>query len=176
MFSFSRFGFPDLEMSLRRRQTRQNRQKNYCESIRRPVRRSNFRSPRRRLAHHSSTSSEDEMDEDLVRFEKRTNKSMARARASCLPLNFQEKDVRRGILRDRQKIGSSLADIDPMSLDTSLLFDQVGGLDEHIQSLKEMILFPMLYPEVFELFKTQPPRGVLFHGPPGMDKLILNLS
>lgn len=28
-------------------------------------------------------------------------------------------------------------------------------------------MFPLLYPEVFERFKIAPPRGVLFHGPPG---------
>ena len=47
-------------------------------------------------------------------------------------------------------------------------FESVGGLDKHIRSLKEMIVFPLLYPEVFEKFKIAPPRGVLFYGPPGM--------
>ena len=46
-------------------------------------------------------------------------------------------------------------------------FDSVGGLGKHIRSLKEMIVFPLLYPEVFERFKISPPRGVLFYGPPG---------
>ena len=30
-----------------------------------------------------------------------------------------------------------------------------------------MIVFPLMYPEVFERFKISPPRGVLFYGPPG---------
>lgn len=37
-------------------------------------------------------------------------------------------------------------------------FDSVGGLTAHIKSLKEMVVFPLLYPEVFEKFKIQPPR------------------
>lgn len=37
-----------------------------------------------------------------------------------------------------------------------------------MRSLKEMVVFPLLYPEVFEKFKVNPPRGVLFHGPPGL--------
>ena len=49
-----------------------------------------------------------------------------------------------------------------------ITFDSVGGLSKHIRSLKEMIVFPLLYPEVFDRFKIQPPRGVLFYGPPGM--------
>ena len=36
-----------------------------------------------------------------------------------------------------------------------------------------MILFPLLYPEVFDRFKIQPPRGVLFYGPPGCGKTLV---
>lgn len=48
-----------------------------------------------------------------------------------------------------------------------VMFDAVGGLNKQIRALKEMVLFPLVYPEVFEKFKISPPRGVLFHGPPG---------
>jgi ATP-dependent 26S proteasome regulatory subunit len=54
-----------------------------------------------------------------------------------------------------------------MSLDRSIRFCHVGGLESHIRCLKEMVVFPMLYREVFEKFHIQPPKGVLFHGPPG---------
>lgn len=37
-------------------------------------------------------------------------------------------------------------------------FDSVGGLTNHILALKEMVVFPLLYPEIFEKFKIQPPR------------------
>ena len=46
-------------------------------------------------------------------------------------------------------------------------FDMVGGLQEHIRDLKEMILLPLLYPEVFSSRNITPPKGVLFFGPPG---------
>lgn len=49
------------------------------------------------------------------------------------------------------------------------MFDAVGGLNKQIRALKEMVLFPLMYPEVFEKFKISPPRGVLFHGPPGLN-------
>ena len=55
------------------------------------------------------------------------------------------------------------------------MFDAVGGLNKQIRALKEMVLFPLMYPEVFEKFKISPPRGVLFHGPPGMTDFILFL-
>jgi len=37
-------------------------------------------------------------------------------------------------------------------------FDSIGGLSHHILALKEMVVFPLLYPEIFEKFKIQPPR------------------
>jgi len=42
-----------------------------------------------------------------------------------------------------------------------------------INSLKEMISLPLLYPEIFQKFNLTPPRGVLFHGPPGTGKTLL---
>ncbi|NXU58616.1 ATAD2 protein, partial [Turnix velox] len=52
-------------------------------------------------------------------------------------------------------------------------FDRVGGLSRHISALKEMVIFPLLYPEVFEKFQIQPPRGCLFYGPPGTGKTLV---
>ncbi|KAH9639624.1 hypothetical protein HF086_010031 [Spodoptera exigua] len=49
----------------------------------------------------------------------------------------------------------------------------VGGLEEHIKCLREMVLFPLMYPELFQKFKTRPAKGVLFHGPPGTGKTLL---
>ncbi len=52
-------------------------------------------------------------------------------------------------------------------MDPSVGFDQIGGLDTYLQQLKEMVFLPLLYPELFQRFQLQPPRGVLFYGPPG---------
>ncbi|KAG7096390.1 hypothetical protein E1B28_003833 [Marasmius oreades] len=68
---------------------------------------------------------------------------------------------------------STLADADPLGVNVNVTFDEVGGLDDHINSLKEMTVLPLLYPEVFQQFKVTPPRGVLFHGPPGTGKTLL---
>uniref|UniRef100_A0A3B5MFQ8 ATPase family AAA domain-containing protein 2 n=1 Tax=Xiphophorus couchianus TaxID=32473 RepID=A0A3B5MFQ8_9TELE len=78
-----------------------------------------------------------------------------------------------GIQKDRMKIGASLADVDPMHIDKTVRFDSIGGLSRHISALKEMVVFPLLYPEVFERFRIQPPRGCLFYGPPGTGKTLV---
>ncbi|RPA86398.1 AAA-domain-containing protein [Ascobolus immersus RN42] len=66
-----------------------------------------------------------------------------------------------------------LTDSDPLGVDKDIDFSKVGGLDDHINQLKDMVLLPLLYPEVFQKFGTTPPRGVLFHGPPGTGKTLL---
>ncbi|KAI0059309.1 AAA-domain-containing protein [Artomyces pyxidatus] len=72
------------------------------------------------------------------------------------------------------KVGdAALADADPLGVNQNVTFDEVGGLDDHINALKEMTLLPLLYPEVFQRFNVTPPRGVLFHGPPGTGKTLL---
>lgn len=68
----------------------------------------------------SGSSSGGDSSDDARRFEKRKAKSMAKARQRCLPMNFTGEDMTTGILRDRQRIGSSLADVDPMSVDRSV--------------------------------------------------------
>ncbi|KAJ7412148.1 ATPase family AAA domain-containing protein 2B [Willisornis vidua] len=132
-----------------------------------PARRSHIR--RKKHAIHSS----DTTSSDEERFERRKSKSIARARNRCLPLNFRAEDLASGILRERVKVGASLADVDPMIVDKSVCFDSIGGLSHHILALKEMVVFPLLYPEIFEKFKIQPPRGCLFYGPPGTGKTLV---
>ena len=74
-----------------------------------------------------------------------------------------------GKIKDKQ----ALSDSDPLGVDPNVNFDGVGGLDGHIDQLKEMVALPLLYPEVFQRFHITPPRGVLFHGPPGTGKTLL---
>jgi hypothetical protein len=57
-----------------------------------------------------------------------------------------------------------LADIDPIEVDSSTDWSSVGGLDAHVNALKEMVVLPLLYPELFQKFYVQPPKGVLFFG------------
>ena len=74
-----------------------------------------------------------------------------------------------GKIKEKQ----ALADADPLGVDQNVNFDAVGGLQGHIDHLKEMVALPLLYPEIFQRFHVTPPRGVLFHGPPGTGKTLL---
>ena len=61
-------------------------------------------------------------DDDDRKFERRKAKSMAKARNRCLPMNLGAEDITKGILADRERIGSSLADVDPMNIDHSVSY------------------------------------------------------
>jgi transitional endoplasmic reticulum ATPase len=52
-------------------------------------------------------------------------------------------------------------------------WDNVGGLEEVKRNLKEIIEWPLKYPQTFERMGITPPRGILLYGPPGTGKTML---
>ncbi|XP_070160940.1 ATPase family AAA domain-containing protein 2-like [Polyergus mexicanus] len=52
-------------------------------------------------------------------------------------------------------------------------FSCIGGLEKHIRIVKEMVLFPLMYGDVYAKFNLRPPRGLLFYGPPGTGKTLV---
>lgn len=52
-------------------------------------------------------------------------------------------------------------------------WDDIGGYDEVKQLLKEVIEWPLNYPELFDATGINPPKGVLLYGPPGTGKTLL---
>ncbi len=55
----------------------------------------------------------------------------------------------------------------------SVSYEDIGGLEEEIETVREMIEVPMRYPQVFKKLGVSPPKGVLLHGPPGTGKTLL---
>ncbi|MBW9222385.1 proteasome-activating nucleotidase [Methanothermococcus sp. SCGC AD-155-C09] len=52
-------------------------------------------------------------------------------------------------------------------------FEDIGGLDEQINEIKEVVELPLTHPELFEKIGIEPPKGVLLYGPPGTGKTLL---
>ena len=87
------------------------------------------------------------------------------------PAQTNDPSAQTGLVKRKAK--AALTDADPLGTNVNVNFDSVGGLQGHIDKLKEMVALPLLYPEVFQRYKITPPRGVLFHGPPGTGEFLV---
>ena len=52
-------------------------------------------------------------------------------------------------------------------------YEDIGGLREEIQRIREMVELPLRHPELFQRLGIEPPRGVFLYGPPGCGKTLL---
>jgi len=52
-------------------------------------------------------------------------------------------------------------------------YEDVGGLENEVKKIREMVELPLKHPELFETLGIEPPKGVLLHGPPGTGKTLL---
>jgi transitional endoplasmic reticulum ATPase len=52
-------------------------------------------------------------------------------------------------------------------------YEDIGGLEEELKKVREMVELPLKHPEIFERLGIEPPKGVLMHGPPGTGKTLL---
>jgi transitional endoplasmic reticulum ATPase len=52
-------------------------------------------------------------------------------------------------------------------------YEDIGGLHEEIQRIREMVELPLRHPELFQRLGIEPPRGVFLYGPPGCGKTLL---
>jgi len=56
---------------------------------------------------------------------------------------------------------------------SQVTYEEIGGLSEPIQRIREMVELPMRHPEIFKRLGIDPPRGLILHGPPGTGKTLL---
>ncbi|MHA1945884.1 MAG: CDC48 family AAA ATPase [Candidatus Hodarchaeales archaeon] len=87
-----------------------------------------------------------------------------------------EPDRKSVIINDQTKILIQSASLEG-NIESKVIprvsYEDIGGLDETIQHLREMVELPMRYPELFQRLGVKPPKGVLLHGPPGTGKTLL---
>lgn len=63
----------------------------------------------------------------------------------------------------------SMAEEKPQDVD----FDSIGGLDEQVRKIREVIELPLKNPDIFTRVGIKPPKGVLLYGPPGTGKTLI---
>jgi transitional endoplasmic reticulum ATPase len=74
-----------------------------------------------------------------------------------------------------QKTIFNITEVTPEALyrGPQVTYEDIGGLKEEIQKVREMIELPLRHPEIFEKLGIEAPTGVLLHGPPGTGKTLL---
>ena len=101
---------------------------------------------------------------------------------------------KKSIKKERLKIGARVAldvttltivkilprEVDPqvysmqqLDSDKPVSFQEIGGLQEQMRALREVIELPLTNPELFVRVGISPPKGVLLYGPPGTGKTLL---
>ncbi len=54
-----------------------------------------------------------------------------------------------------------------------IAYEDIGGLGEEIQRVREMIELPLKHHEIFQRLNIEPPKGVILYGPPGTGKTLI---
>jgi transitional endoplasmic reticulum ATPase len=54
-----------------------------------------------------------------------------------------------------------------------ITYDDIGGLREQVQRIRELVELPLKHPELFKRLGIEPPKGILLYGPPGCGKTLL---
>ena len=102
-----------------------------------------------------------------------TESGMAALRRHRLDETSQEMDV------TRADFEAALAAVDPSAMreyvaeTPDVSFEDVGGLHDAKQALRQAVEWPLSYGPLFEAANTEPPSGLLLYGPPGTGKTLL---
>ncbi len=54
-----------------------------------------------------------------------------------------------------------------------ITYEDIGGLGDEIQRVREMIELPLKHPEIFQRLNIEPPKGIILYGPPGTGKTLI---
>lgn len=79
-------------------------------------------------------------------------------------------------LTKQQNLNTSKEMASKYLLQTTVKYEDLGGMNEIIKQLKEMIEWPLKYSSIFNFLGVKPPRGILISGPPGTGKTQLGMA
>jgi ribosome biogenesis ATPase len=69
--------------------------------------------------------------------------------------------------------GGSSTPINALCERPTTRYSDIGGVEPILQSVRELIEYPLAHPEIYTHIGVEPPRGILLHGPPGCGKTLL---
>ncbi|RLF87334.1 AAA family ATPase, partial [Thermococci archaeon] len=98
-------------------------------------------------------------------------------------IDFEAETIPREVLDElkvtRKDFYEALKMVEPSALREVLIevpnvhWDDIGGLEDVKQELREAVEWPLKYPEAFRAYGITPPKGILLYGPPGTGKTLL---
>ncbi|ADL57832.1 CDC48 family AAA ATPase [Methanothermobacter sp. KEPCO-1] len=89
------------------------------------------------------------------------------------------KEVLKKMIVTRADFKEALKEVQPSALREVLVqvpnvsWEDIGGLEDAKQELREAVEWPLKYPDRFKKFGIKPPKGILLHGSPGTGKTLL---
>jgi len=69
--------------------------------------------------------------------------------------------------------GATTSESEPRAPATGVSYEDIGGLDEELELVRETVELPLSRPDLFARLGIDPPKGVLLHGPPGTGKTLI---
>ncbi|MFC6733323.1 CDC48 family AAA ATPase [Haladaptatus sp. GCM10025893] len=115
------------------------------------------------------------VERDIVPVMSSTNHPFMRSPGQAIPLIAVETDPE-GVVLITEDTEVELRE-EPISgfekTGGGITYEDIGGLQQEIQRVREMVELPMKHPQIFKKLGIEPPQGVLLHGPPGTGKTLL---
>jgi transitional endoplasmic reticulum ATPase len=113
-----------------------------------------------------------------------TKEAAMKALRRYLPeIDLDEEDIPPSLIDrmivKREDFGGALGEVEPSAMREVLVelpkitWDDVGGLEDPKQKVKEAVEWPLSSPEKFDRMGIEPPKGVLLYGPPGTGKTLM---
>jgi transitional endoplasmic reticulum ATPase len=105
-------------------------------------------------------------------------------RGDIIPLNIMGRKIGFAVTGTSPQETASLVDINTEFIIgsvpragqkgiTRVSYEDIGGLKNEVQKVREMIELPLRHPEIFERIGIEAPKGILLYGPPGTGKTLL---